>query len=42
MDYFYIIYYALFFNLVACAHYWFNYEIKNILRNNFNVESETE
>lgn len=42
MEYIKIIYYSIFFNYVASAHEWFQYEIKNILRNNFYLESETE
>ncbi len=41
-EYFYIFYYAIFFNFVAVSHYWFAYEYKNILRINYNVEGETD
>jgi hypothetical protein len=41
-DYFYIVYYALFFNLVACAHYWFMFKLQDILRINFLVSNESE
>lgn len=41
-DYFYIVYYALFFNLVACAHYWFLFKLQDILRINFQLTNESD
>lgn len=41
-EYFYMIYYGIFFNLVAVSHYLFSTEIKNILKNSFNLENETD
>lgn len=40
-DIFMNVYYSIFFNLVAFSHYWFNYEIKNILRHSFSIISES-